>query len=208
MRIFALFVAFFFSFPSPSFPFWQSSPPPSASSPAVGQKISLPGISNAGKISDSLFRGAQPDVSHLAELKKLGVTTIVDLRRESAHTREREKIQAESLGMHFISIPVGGFSTPTSAQLAEFFLLVRETPFQKIFVHCEYGEDRTGVFIASYRIAFEHWTADEAVSEMLFFGFNGRWHPSMTTFIQSLPGRLQSDPTLQAAMGAGSRSRP
>jgi tyrosine-protein phosphatase SIW14 len=201
MRISSLFVAFFFSFASPAVPFWQSSVLPAVSSPIVAKKISVPGIPNAGKISDSLFRGSQPDVSQLDELKKLGVTTIVDLREESSHKREREKIQAEALGMHFISIPIGGFSTPTSAQLAEFFSLIRQMPVQKIFVHCKYGEDRTGVFIASYRIAFDHWTADQAMSEMLFFGFNNHWHPNMVTYIQSLPGLLQSDPTLMAALG-------
>jgi tyrosine-protein phosphatase SIW14 len=207
MRLFSLFVAFFFSFTSPVVPFWQSSVLSTASSPVIAKKISVPGISNAGKISDTLFRGSQPDVSHLEELQKLGVTTIVDLRKESSHTREREKMKAESLGMHFISIPIGGFSTPTSAQLAEFFSAVRQMPVQKIFVHCEYGEDRTGVFIASYRIAFDHWTADQAVSEMLYFGFNRHWHPQMATFVQALPGRLQSDPTLIAALGTGQGSR-
>jgi tyrosine-protein phosphatase SIW14 len=204
MRTFSLVAVFIFSFSSPTFPFWQSSVLPAVSSPLIGQKISLPGIPNAGKISDSLFRGAQPDVSHLDELKKIGITTIVDLRSESSGTREREKIMAESLGMHFISIPVDGFSNPTSAQLAEFFTLFRQTPLQKIFVHCQYGKDRTGVFIASYRIAFDHWTANQAMKEMLAFGFNRGWHPSMAAFINDLSERLNSDPTLRAALGTGS----
>jgi tyrosine-protein phosphatase SIW14 len=201
MRLFSLLLVLSFSFLSRSVPSWQSSTFSPSSSPLVARKMSLPGIANAGQISDSLFRGAQPDLSHLHELKKLGITTIVDLRSESSHTRKREQRQAESLGVHFISIPVHGFSTPTPAQLAEFFMLVRQTPLQKIFVHCQYGEDRTGVFIASYRIAFEHWTADQALSEMLVFGFNRDWHPSMVTFVHALPDRLQSDPTLKAAIG-------
>jgi tyrosine-protein phosphatase SIW14 len=201
MRIFSFLFVFIFSFSSLLFPFRQSAVSSSVSSPAIAQKISLPGISNAGKISDSLFRGAQPELSHLDELKKLGVTNIVDLRLESSSTRERERVQAESLGMRFVSIPVGGFSTPTSAQLAEFFSLIRETPRKNIFVHCEYGKDRTGVFIASYRIAFDHWTADQAITEMRAFGFKRHVHPSMAAFVQSLPDRLHSDPTLKAALG-------
>jgi tyrosine-protein phosphatase SIW14 len=166
----------------------------------VAQKITLPGISNAGKVSESLFRGAQPHLSNLQELKKLGITTIVDLRSESPHTREQERRRAESLGIHFISIPVGGFSTPTSAQLAEFFTLLHEAPLQKVFVHCEFGEDRTGVFIAAYRIAFDQWSSDQALSEMQYFGFNRQWHPSMVSFVRSLPGRLHSDPILKSAI--------
>ena len=178
------------------------SPPLASPTPAFAEKISLDGIHDAGKVSDQLFRGAQPTLSSLAQLKTLGITTIVDLRRESPHTRENERHRAESLGLRFVHIPVGGFSTPSSAQLAQFFSLLRETPPQKIFVHCEFGEDRTGVFIASYRIAFQHWSAGQALAEMYAFGFHGHWHPNMAAFVRALPARLQSDPTLKAALSA------
>lgn len=199
MQNFFLVFVLSFSFLFSSVPFWQSTAPISFSS-SLAEKMSLPGVHNAGKVSDQLFRGAQPRLSGLDELKKLGVTTIVDLRRESPHTRDQERSRAESLGIHFVSIPVGGFSNPTSAQLAQFFTLVRSTPAQKIFVHCEFGEDRTGVFVAAYRIAFEHWSADQAISEMRAFGFNQSWHHSMLAFVRALPDRLQSDPVLKSAL--------
>lgn len=178
----------------------QSPAVSSSPAPSVAQKISLPGISNAGKISDRLFRGAQPRLASLSELKKLGITTIVDLRSEFAHTREQERAQAEALGIRFVSIPVAGFSTPTSSQLAGFFTLLRQSPPQKVFVHCALGDDRTGVFIAAYRIAFDHWSADQAYSEMLAFGFNQSWHHSMSSFVNSLPALLQSDAILRSAL--------
>jgi tyrosine-protein phosphatase SIW14 len=204
MRISYIFLVLSFSFlspASPSVPFWQSSLLPSSSSPVVAQKISVHGVPNAGKVSDSLFRGAQPDLSNLNELKKLGVTTIVDLRSESRHTRDLEQLQAESLGIHFISIPVDGFAPPTSEQLAEFFTVLRQAPLQKVFVHCRYGEDRTGVFVAAYRIAFDRWTSDQALTEMLYFGFNRHWHPAMVSYVRSLPDRVHSDPTLKSSLG-------
>jgi protein tyrosine/serine phosphatase len=200
MRFFSLACALLFALLSFAVPFRQSPSLAPSSSPSVARKISIPGVSNAGKISDSLFRGSQPHLSDLSELKKLGITTIVDLRSESRHTREQERLQAKSLGIHFVSIPVGGFSIPTSAQLAEFFFVLRQAPLEKIFVHCEFGQDRTGVFIAAYRIAFDHWSADQAVSEMHAFGFNRLWHPSMLSFVLTLPDRLHSDPILQAAL--------
>jgi protein tyrosine/serine phosphatase len=169
----------------------------SSSSVCFAQKVSVTGVHNAGKITDHLFRGAQPDTSKLAELKKLGITTIVDLRSESFHTRDVERARAESLGLRFVSIPVGGFSLPTSTQLAQFFSLLRQTPPETVFIHCRFGEDRTGVFIAAYRIAFENWSADQALSEMNAFGFNHTWHPSMITFVRQFPDRMQSDPVLK-----------
>ena len=175
---------------------------PASSPPAFAGKISLNGVPNAGKISDRLFRGAQPALSSLLQLKAMGITTIVDLRLESPQTRENERRLAESLGLRFVHIPVGGFSIPSSAQLAQFFALLRENPAQKIFVHCEFGDDRTGVFIASYRIAFQHWSAEHALAEMRAFGFHGHWHANMAAFVRELPARLQSDPTLKAALPA------
>jgi tyrosine-protein phosphatase SIW14 len=200
MRFFVLL--FLLSFPSLSspVPFRQTAVSTSSTSPAIAKKLSIPGIPNAGKVSDSLFRGAQPQIDSLDELQKLGITTIVDLRSESPALREHERAKAESLGIHFVSIPVKGFATPTSEQLAEYFSLFRQAPPQKVFVHCRYGEDRTGVFIAAYRIAFEHWTADQAYSEMLQFHFNQDWHPSMTAYIRSLPERLHTDPVLKSAL--------
>ncbi len=179
----------------------QSSAVP-ASQPAFAERISIPGVPNAAKVSDQLFRGAQPELSSLPQLKSLGVTTIVDLRRQFPNGSEYERQRAESLGLRFVHIPVGGFSTPSPQQLAQFFSLFRETPQPRIFVHCRYGDDRTGVFIASYRIAFQHWTAEQALAEMRAFGFNYHWHLNMAIFVRELPARLQSNPVLKAALPA------
>src|SRR5664279_75930 len=67
--------------------------------PTSAKKISIRGVHNAGMINDHLYRGSQPNLNDLSELKKLGVTTIVDLRAESPQTAEQERIRAEALGM-------------------------------------------------------------------------------------------------------------
>src|ERR1700741_3845570 len=127
-----------------------------ASFGAPAGKIKLAGVHNAGKIGDARLRGAQPSAQGLAELKKLGVTTIVDLRGNRGPVAW-ERAQAESLGMRFINIPVLGWSPPGNAQVAEFLKVLQQDPAQKIFVHCYYGEDRTGVMVAAYRIAQQNW---------------------------------------------------
>jgi protein tyrosine/serine phosphatase len=202
MQVIALFLSLCVPCLFSSVPFRQSTATAPPSDTSFAEKISLPGVHNAGKVSEQLFRGSQPRLSYLSELKKLGITTIIDLRSESPHKRNQERSRAASLGIHFVSIPVGGFSNPISTQLAQFFALLRASPPQKIFVHCEFGEDRTGVFIAAYRIAFDGWSAEQATSEMLAFGFRHFWHPSMACFVRSLPDRLQSDPVLKSALTA------
>jgi protein tyrosine phosphatase (PTP) superfamily phosphohydrolase (DUF442 family) len=169
---------------------------PSVIQPAHGQKLHITGIPKAGKITDVLYRGAQPNDVGLSELKMLGITTIVDLRGEDREKVEWERKHAESLGMRFVHIPVDGWAPPTDEQVVQFLSLVHDNPGQKIFVHCHFGEDRTGVFIAAYRIASEKWPAEQAIKEMYFFGFNGLWHPSMKSFVHEFPSRLNSAPGL------------
>jgi protein tyrosine/serine phosphatase len=159
-----------------------------------GQKLQITGIHNAGKITDVLYRGAQPDEQGLSELKKMGITTIIDLRGEDREKAEWERKRAESLGMRFVYIPISGWSAPTDQQVSEFLSVFRGQTQQKIFVHCLYGSDRTGVFIATYRMAFEKWPAEQAMKEMYFFGFNGFWHPTMKSFIRDFPSRVNSPP--------------
>ena len=195
----ALALLFFLSLPL------LAQSPPQASSPAAapafpkpsrGEKIVIPGIPNAGKINDILYRGAQPREVGLSELKILGITTIVDLRGEDREKIVWERQHAESLGMRFLNIPVSGWAPPSDEQVVQFLSLFRDNPGQKIFLHCRFGDDRTGVFTAIYRMAIEKWPADQATKEMYFFGFNGFWHPSMKSFVRDFPARLNSAPSL------------
>ncbi len=164
-----------------------------ASLGAPAEKLRLAGVSNAGKVSEMLLRGAQPSAQGLAELKKLGVTTIVDLRGNSGPVAW-ERAQAESLGMRFVNIPVRGWSAPSDAQAAKFLQLVQHDPTQKIFMHCHYGEDRTGVMVATYRIAQQNWTPEQAVAEMNSFGFHYHLYPAMKAYVLEFPAKLAADP--------------
>jgi protein tyrosine phosphatase (PTP) superfamily phosphohydrolase (DUF442 family) len=187
-----------------SFPLFAQTPVPASVStsvpafpqPAHGEKLRIAGIHNAGKITNTFYRGAQPNEMGLSELKLLGITTIVDLRGEDREKILWERQHAESLGMRLVNIPVSGWSPPTDEQVVQFLSLFRDNPGQKIFVHCHFGDDRTGVFTAVYRVAIDKWPANQAMKEMYFFGFNGFWHPSMKSFVRDFPARLNSAPTL------------
>jgi protein tyrosine/serine phosphatase len=166
------------------------------------EKLHIAGVPNAGKVTEQLYRGAQPRIPSLAQLKELGITTIVDLRAEDPWMRDQERKEAERLGIHFLSIPVGGWSNPTNDQIAQFLSLFGGHPDERVFVHCHFGEDRAGVFVASYRMAVQKWTAEQALREMYYFGFNGLWHRDMISFIRNFPARLTSVPALAAVSGS------
>jgi len=165
------------------------------------EKLRIAGVPNAGKVTEQLYRGAQPHLSSLVQLKEMGITTIVDLRAEDTGMREQEKKEAERLGIHFVSIPEGGWSNPTNDEIAQFLSLFEGNSKEKVFVHCHFGQDRSGVFVATYRMAIQKWPPEEAIKEMYYFGFNGFWHPGMMSFVRNFPARVPSVPAL-AALGS------
>lgn len=189
----ALFISFSFFLPTSFVQSDASSKPPETQiRSAYAEKIKVSGVGNAGKVDEHLFRGANPSTAGLLEIKKLGITTIVDLRNLKGASLESTRRQVESQGLKFVSIPVGGFSSPDDQQILQFLSLVNGGSNQKIFVHCKFGEDRTGVFIAAYRMAVLKWPARQALSEMNFFGFNHNFQPLMKHYVLEFPDRLNS----------------
>ena len=121
------------------------------------QSEKLPGLPNFGRVTGSLFRGAQPSSAGFNSLRDIGVSVVVNFRDENGEVAE-EKRQVESIGMKYVSIPWSGNDEPSSSQVAQFLDLIRQNQNARIFVHCKAGADRTGVMVAAYRIALERKT--------------------------------------------------
>jgi tyrosine-protein phosphatase SIW14 len=138
-----------------------------------GKKEIVPGVGNFGEVTPLLYRGAQPNKQGYAELKKMGIDIVVDLRRKN----KKEKETLTKLGM--IYEPMSWFCMrPKDPLMARFLRLIRDNPGKKIFVHCTTGIDRTGMMVAAYRMADQGWSAQEAMAEMKEFGFS-RFHQTI-----------------------------
>jgi tyrosine-protein phosphatase SIW14 len=156
----------------------------SAAEHVFAQKVVLPGVPNLGEVTPSLFRGAQPSDDGFGALAKMGVGVVVDLRGDSDDERER----VTKLGMEYIAIP-SHCSRMTEDGIAKFLTVVRDHPDKKVFVHCRYGVDRTGMMVAAYRIS-QGWTAEESRREMESFGFSVKHRmvcPGLSSFQANFP---------------------
>jgi len=122
------------------------------------------GIENFRKVNDRIYRGAQPDDAAWPALAKLGVKTVIDLRREVEHSVAGEKRLVEAAGMKYVNFPMNGFDTPTSEQMLK-VLAVMDGEGGPVFIHCKQGRDRTGTVVATWRMAREQWTNDKALAE-------------------------------------------
>ena len=153
------------------------------------------GVSNFAEVTPRLFRGGQPHGAGLESLAKMGVNTIIDVRLTGA---DKEKVEAEKLGMQVIALPWHCLF-PKDDPIAKFLTYLREHPDKKVFVHCRYGDDRTGMMIAAYRMAVQGWTAEEAQQEMDKFGFHHVICASLVGYEKSFPERLKKNPAFHNA---------
>jgi protein tyrosine/serine phosphatase len=125
---------------------------------------SYPGLPNFHKVTDKLYRGAQPRKDGLKKLASLGVQTILNLRGEDENTLAEQQ-EAKALGLKYYALPMGGLSRPTDEQVAQALAIVNDPENGTVFVHCKHGADRTGVIIACYRMTHEQKTAEEVRAE-------------------------------------------
>jgi protein tyrosine/serine phosphatase len=158
-----------------------------------GEKLAVAGVNNFGRMNDRLYRGAQPTSAGFAQLRAMGIETVVRLSLgEEGGSAERAVV--ESLGMRFVNLPWSSVHDPKADQVVAFLTLMKDDPDRKVFVHCKAGADRTGVFVALYRIAFDHWTAERAIDEMKAFHYRWVFLPHLQAYVERFPSRLNSEP--------------
>ena len=135
------------------------------------EPIELPGLPNFYKVSDDLYRGAQPTAEGMEQLDKLGVKTVINLR--SMHS-DRDEIKDTALAYEHISMTTWNAE---DKDVIRFLQIVTDSSRTPVFVHCQHGADRTGTVCAIYRIAMQGWSKDEAIKEMTKggFGFHSIW---------------------------------
>jgi protein tyrosine/serine phosphatase len=160
----------------------RSDEPESKARPADwAAKLDRPGLPNLHKVSDGLYRGAQPTAEGIRELEKLGVKTIICLRDKHS---DKEILGDSKIALE--NIPVKTWK-PNDEQVIRFLKIVNDKKNQPVFVHCQHGADRTGTMCAIYRITVDGWTKKKALDEMTKGGFN--YHAIWTNlpkFIETL----------------------
>jgi protein tyrosine phosphatase (PTP) superfamily phosphohydrolase (DUF442 family) len=150
----------------------------------VDEKQAFPGVANFGRLHDRLWRGAQPDLAGFEQLKARGVNIVVSFTLAGEAQLEEEQV-VRDLGMQFVGIPWSAESVPTADQVSTFLGTIRDHPAARIFLHCKRGADRTGVMVAIYRLTFDHWTADAAISEMEAFHHYWFLLPHLERFVRA-----------------------
>jgi protein tyrosine/serine phosphatase len=133
-------------------------------------------LTNFYKVTDNLYRCAQPDEDGLREAKALGIRTVINLRFFHSDP---------------VTTGVGGMAADRIAQNAwhvesedvvKFLSIVSDEKNGPFLVHCHHGSDRTGVSCAMYRIVVQGWSKDDAIDEMTHGGYG--FHPLWTNIVK------------------------
>jgi protein tyrosine phosphatase (PTP) superfamily phosphohydrolase (DUF442 family) len=181
-----------------------SAAPQNHTQPAVSaehspaKELNFPGVKNFGEVTPLLYRGAQPSPEGFKALAGMGIDIVVDARLSG---KDAERKTVTGLGMQYVSIPWHCLF-PKDNKIAQFLAVLRDNPKKKVFVHCRYGDDRTGMMIAAYRMAVENWTPEEAWKELQMFRFNRICFP-LQSYEKSFPERLKKNPALRGAVAGG-----
>lgn len=158
-------------------------------------------IKNFGQMDERFYRGAQPKKDDYQSLKALGINTVIDLQAEP---KDYEKQMVESLGMHYVNIPMVDKAYPTEEAVASFLKLANDPNTGKFYVHCAGGRHRTGAMGAAYRFTKYHWNYDQVYAEMKKFDFYTSWgHGDFKTFVQDYWTKMQSTKSGSYVGGAG-----
>jgi uncharacterized protein (TIGR01244 family) len=136
--------------------------------PATPASIEVTGVPNFHQTNEHVLRGGQPTAEAWPGLAKLGVKTVIDLRRTDEHSTTEEAQAVTAAGMKYVNVPMKGVVAPTGDQINQVLALLNSG--EPVFVHCHRGADRTGAVIACYRIAHDGWSSKQALSEAKSFG--------------------------------------
>jgi uncharacterized protein (TIGR01244 family) len=118
------------------------------------QKLALAGFQTGIYQTDKLFIACQPLSSvAIKKLKRLGLTTIVNIRTTQEVTNSKltpidESALSAALGLKYVHLPSGGEDTPYNPATVTAFARVMAAADGKVLLHCASGRRASHLWVA------------------------------------------------------------
>ena len=126
--------------------------------PTAPERIAIPGIENAFRLSPRLFSGGDPHgPESFAALRALGVRAII-----SVDGAAPDVATARTFGLRYVHLPIGYDGLPRD-QAVRLVRAIRELP-GPVFVHCHHGKHRGPAAAAVCGQTIEGWTVPQAIA--------------------------------------------
>jgi tyrosine-protein phosphatase SIW14 len=159
---------------------WCAASEPRVRPAEWAQPVIASTLENCFRVSDDLFRSAQPGRTDLPDLQALGIKSVITLR--SFHFDD----VFERSGLHVIQHPMSAGAVSVSDLVA--VLRQFRAAEKPVLVHCWHGSDRTGFIIAGYRMVFQNWSRESAIEELRLggFGYHEANYPDITRILREM----------------------
>ena len=122
---------------------------------------------NFHKINENLYRSGQPDEDEFKSLYSFNrIRSVLNLRENNSDKDEINAINRNwnnAVTLYEIPLDTGKISED---DLYKILTVIRDAP-KPLLIHCWHGSDRTGCAVAAYRIVFENWSVEDAISELM-----------------------------------------
>ena len=137
-------------------------------------------MKNFKQIGDGVFLGPQPSEGDLAEAKRQGIATVIDLRLP-AETSTPNANLVRAHGLNYVNVPVDKAALSTE-HIAAFERAFSQTDGPHL-VHCATGA-RVALLLALSRAKQQGWTAERTLEEAASMGFNLHGSDAFVQFVK------------------------
>ncbi len=140
-----------------------------AASSAYGAKwrLGMNGLPrNVRQVQEGYWLGARPTVQQLRELRARNVKVVLSATFMDHEQLAEMRSEIHNSGMLHINAPFGG----KFPRRSRFWEKIAEHDPAEIYIHCEYGGDRTGAILAFLLATRHQWTIQQAFLAVAFPG--------------------------------------
>jgi uncharacterized protein (TIGR01244 family) len=150
------------------------------------KKETVAGITNLARIETTVACAGAIKPESVAEIKKMGFVSIVNLRpaTEPGADVEAEAAAAKAAGLKYVHIPFVTAS-PDPTAVDTFVKAMTESGVQPAFIHCSGGNRAAAMWFVK-RVLLDKWDNDRAMEEATQLGFTSEpLKTFMVGYIQS-----------------------
>jgi len=142
-------------------------------------KATVPGIVNFSKVETTVACAGATSPAALADVKKMGFNSVINLRMagEAGFELEAEAAAAKAAGINYFHLPFNN-AAPDPAVVDSFLKVITDKANEPAFIHCA-SANRAAMMWMVKRIAVDKWDVAKATEEATALGLTS---PALRAF--------------------------
>ena len=142
-------------------------------------KETVPGVTNFSKVETTVACAGATTPAALADIKKMGYNSVVNLRMpaEAGAQIEEEAAAAKAAGINYIHLPFNA-QAPDPMLVDNFLKAITDKANQPAFIHCATANRAAALWMVK-RIAIDKWSVEQASTEATALGLT---NPALKAF--------------------------